>query len=614
MYYSQQVIDEVIASVNIVDVVSRNVKITKRGSTYMGLCPFHKEKTPSFSVQPSKGIFHCFGCGTSGNTITFLMKYRNVSFPEALMELAQMGGVDLPEKEITEEEEKENRKKQLLLDINKAAAMYFFSVLRTKYGAEAYEYLSGRHLSDATMRSFGLGYADGCVCRYLRSKGYKDQDIIEAGLGRYSEKYGLQDVFWKRAMFPIQDVSGRVIGFGGRTMAEDKKIPKYLNSRETPVFDKGRNLYGLHLARKAGKGRIILCEGYMDVIAMHQAGFTEAVASLGTALTPMQAGIIRKYAKEVILSYDSDAAGQKACMKNIGILREAGLPSRVLHLEPYKDPDEFLKTLGAEEFEKRIKSAEVSFFYEVAVLAKDYDLSDPAAKAAYLQDIAVRLSAFRNSLERETYLAAICERFSISKEALSGIVTENIRQGEDDARKKDNYRDMYRSDMEKILAEKKGSDPGEETVLSSESKELAGRPASVEESLQEQERKGYEFENYIVIEALFSTKGKALFQEISKYISPEEFIGSMRPLAKLIWKAEGDWERYTPEEKKYLEESLVKLLQEKLDTWKPVGPGAVAAAFKDETIRMASEERREEEKIKKKKLIGILKGILPENW
>ena len=274
MYYSQQVIDEVLASVNIVDVVSRDVKIRKRGSTYMGLCPFHKEKTPSFSVQPSKGIFHCFGCGTSGNTITFLMKYRNVSFPEALRELAQLGGVNLPEKEITEEEKKENRKKQLLLDINKSAAMYFFSVLRTKYGAEAYEYLSGRDLSDSTMRSFGLGYADGCVCRYLRSKGYKDQDIIEAGLGRYSEKYGLQDVFWKRVMFPIQDVSGRVIGFGGRTMTEDKKIPKYLNSRETPVFDKGRNLYGLHLARKAGKGRIILCEGYMDVIAMHQAGFT----------------------------------------------------------------------------------------------------------------------------------------------------------------------------------------------------------------------------------------------------------------------------------------------------------------------------------------------------
>jgi DNA primase len=352
----------------------------------------------------------------------------------------------------------------------------------------------------------------------------------------------------------------------------------------------------------------------MDVIAMHQAGFTEAVASLGTALTSMQAGIIRKYAKEVILSYDSDAAGQKACMKNIGILREAGLPSRVLHLEPYKDPDEFLNNLGAEEIEKRIKSAEVSFFYEVSVLAKDYDLSDPAAKTAYLQDIGVRLSAFRNSLERETYLAAICERFSISKEALSGTVMENIRQGETEARKKDDYRDMYRSDMERILAENKDSSLGAETVLSSESKEFAVKPASVKEASQEQERKDFEFENYIVIEALFSTKGKALFQEISKYISPEEFIGSMRPLAELIWKAEGDWERYTPEEKKYFDEALVKLLQEKLNTWKPVGAVAVAAAFKDDTIRMASEERKEEEKIKKNKLAGFLKGILPDNW
>ena len=614
MYYSQQVIDEVLASVNIVDVVGRDVKITKRGSTYMGLCPFHKEKTPSFSVQPSRGIFHCFGCGVSGNTLSFLMKYRNESFPEALRELARIGGVTLPEKEMTKEEEEENKKKKLLLDINKEAARYFFSVLRTKYGEKAYEYLSERQLSDGAMNAFGIGYADGCVCRYLKAKGFRDEDIMEAGLGRHSEKYGLQDVFWKRVMFPIQDVSGRVIGFGGRTMSEDKKIPKYLNSRETPVFDKGRNLYGLHLAKKAGKGRFILCEGYMDVIAMHQVGFTEAVASLGTALTPMQASVIKKYAGEVILSYDSDAAGRKACLKNIGILREVGLPSRVLHLEPYKDPDEFIKNLGAEEFEKRIRNAEVSFFYEVEAIAGNYDLSDPAGKAAYLQDIAVRLSAFRNSLERETYLAAICERFSISKEALAGTVKESIRQEEEKARKNDEFKGMYRSDMESILAPESASVPEPDGKAPSAQAMPEMKTGAKEELPREQKRRGFEFENFVVLDFLCCKKGRELFKEISRCITPEEFTESLRPLAEVIWKAEGDWERYTSEEKKYLEDSLVELLRKGMESWKPVGADAVAAAFKDATIYLAPEERKAEEKAKKRELIRILEKVLPEGW
>lgn len=644
MYYSQAILDEIRSSVDIKDVVGQYVKLEKAGSTYKGLCPFHKEKTPSFTVRPSKGLYHCFGCGASGDAIKFLQTYSGLSFPDAVKELARMGGVNLPEKELTEEEKRESRKKQVLLDINKSAAMYYFRVLRSPYGAEAYDYLSGRQLSDATMDHFGLGYADGCVCKYLRSKGFHDDDIIEAGLGRFSEKYGLQDVFWKRAMFPIQDISGRVIGFGGRAMTDDKKVPKYLNSKETPVFEKGRNLYGLHLAKKAGKGRLILCEGYMDVIAMHQAGFTEAVASLGTAMTSMHASIIKKYVKEVILSYDSDEAGQRACLKNIGILREAGLPSRVLHLEPYKDPDEFIKNLGAQAFEERLKASERSFFYEVSVISKNYDLSDPAENAAYLQDVAVRLSAFRNSLERESYLAAISEKFSIPREILTGAVKDTILKAEEKAKEKDDFKSMYRSDMESILGGSRK--PGALPKASNKDYERPTAPAAKPETLQKtapvtaptdesiqrdisddalpvpvdvSEWDVHSLSQFFLFTVLDgSDYGKKLFVRLEACLSPDEFSTPMKQYAALIWTVKGDVRLLSKQHKKAFDDFLEKNIKGWLDTLADeknrMSAEEFAGSFKDETIRNVPEERKALEMCKKDLFIQIVREILPETW
>ena len=274
------------------------------------------------------------------------------------------------------------------------------------------------------MNRFGLGYSNKTsndLCQYLRHKGYPDELIRESGVAVFNEKYGMSDKFWNRVMFPIQDVNHRVIGFGGRVMGEGE--PKYLNSPETPVFDKSRNLYGLNFARTARQDNIILCEGYMDVIAMHQAGFTQAVASLGTAFTSGQANLLRRYTENVILSYDSDGAGVKAALRAIGILKEAGLTGKVLNLEPYKDPDEFMKNLGREEFAKRLLQAENTFFFELRMMQKQYDLSDPEAKTKFYNEIAKKLCGFSEEVERENYTEAVAEKYNISMESLKKLVT-----------------------------------------------------------------------------------------------------------------------------------------------------------------------------------------------
>lgn len=294
---------------------------------------------------------------------TFVMQYENASFQEAVKLLAERAGVSLPDLQEGEEARKRDSKRARLLEVNKEAARYFYYQLRSKAGQAGYAYLHKRQLSEETIKHFGLGFANvtsNDLVKYLKSKGYEDKLIIEAGLASYDERYGLHDKFWNRVMFPIQDSNHRVIGFGGRVMGDAK--PKYLNSPETMVFDKSRNLYGLNFARTARTNNIILCEGYMDVIAMHQAGFTQAVASLGTAFTEGQAILLRRYAQEVILAYDSDGAGVRAALRAIGILKEAGMTGKVLNLEPYKDPDEFIKNLGREAFAQRLEEAENSFF------------------------------------------------------------------------------------------------------------------------------------------------------------------------------------------------------------------------------------------------------------
>lgn len=424
MYYSDELVEEVRQRNDIVDIISGYVNLKKKGGNYFGLCPFHNEKSASFSVSPGKQMYYCFGCGAGGNVFTFIMNYENYTFAEAIKLLADRAGIALPEIEDSKEaREKENRRKTLL-QINKEAATYFYYQLRAPQGRVGLDYLKGRQLSDEIMNRFGLGYSNKTsndLCQYLRHKGYPDELIRESGVAVFNEKYGMSDKFWNRVMFPIQDVNHRVIGFGGRVMGEGE--PKYLNSPETPVFDKSRNLYGLNFARTARQDNIILCEGYMDVIAMHQAGFTQAVASLGTAFTSGQANLLRRYTENVILSYDSDGAGVKAALRAIGILKEAGLTGKVLNLEPYKDPDEFMKNLGREEFAKRLLQAENTFFFELRMMQKQYDLSDPEAKTKFYNEIAKKLCGFSEEVERENYTEAVAEKYNISMESLKKLVT-----------------------------------------------------------------------------------------------------------------------------------------------------------------------------------------------
>ena len=424
MYYPDELIEEVRIKNDIVNVISGYVRLQKKGSNYFGLCPFHNEKSPSFSVSPGKQMYYCFGCGAGGNVITFLMEYENATFQEAVKILADRAGINLPEMEYNEEARKKESRRSRLLEINKEAARYYYYMLRNPRGKIGFQYLAGRQLSDETMKKFGLGYADGAasdLTAYLRSKGYGDDLLQESGLITFDEKRGVHDKFWNRVMFPIQDGNHRVIGFGGRVMGDGK--PKYLNSPETMIFDKSRNLYGLNFARTSRKGNIILCEGYMDVIAMHQAGFTQAAASLGTAFTTGQASLLKRYTEEVLLAYDSDGAGTNAAMRAIGILRESGLRGKVIDMRPYKDPDEFMKNLGAEAFQERIDQAQNSFFFELSVLERDYQMDDPESKTAFHREIAKKLCSFEEEVERENYIESTAQKYHIGFENLRKLVS-----------------------------------------------------------------------------------------------------------------------------------------------------------------------------------------------
>ena len=422
MYYPEEVIEEVRTRNDIVDIISGYVKLQKKGSNYFGLCPFHHEKSPSFSVSQSKQMYHCFGCGVSGNVFTFVMEYENYSFMEALQMLADRAGVALPKQEYSKEAKEAADLRTALLEINRMAANYYYFQLTNPQGEVGYRYLRDRQLADDTIRHFGLGFANKTsddLYRYLRAKGYDDKILKETGLVTIEER-GAHDKFWNRVMFPIMDVNNRVIGFGGRVMGAGE--PKYLNSPETMLFDKSRNLYGLNYARTSRKKYMMLCEGYMDVISMHQAGFDQAVASLGTAFTLGQASLLKRYTKEVLLSYDSDGAGVKAALRAIGILKEAGLTGKIISLEPYKDPDEFMKNLGKEAFQERIDHAENSFLFEIRMLEKEYNLSDPEDKTRFHREIARKLCDFSEEVERENYIEAVAEKYHIGFENLRKLV------------------------------------------------------------------------------------------------------------------------------------------------------------------------------------------------
>ncbi|SFA79761.1 DNA primase [Acetitomaculum ruminis DSM 5522] len=422
-YYSDDFINEVCARNDIVDVISQHVKLTKKGSSYFGLCPFHNEKTGSFSVSPAKQMYYCFGCGAGGNIISFVKEYENYSFTEAMEYLAERVGMEVPKTDYDGNQKRRSNLRDKLFEINKEAAGYFYVALRKGNDSSGMEYLSKRNLSEDTLKKFGLGFAPKNskeLYNYLKSKSYSDEDLSKSGLFNHSETNGFYNKFWNRVIFPIMNVNNKVIGFGGRVMGQGE--PKYLNSPETEIFDKSRNLYGLNIARTSRKNYFILCEGYMDVISLHQAGVDNALASLGTAFTSGQAELIKRYKKDVLISYDNDNAGIKATIRAISILRNAGLSPKVINLAPYKDPDEFIKGLGLEEFENRIQNARNGFLFEIDQLKKEYNLEDPAEKTLFYNEIAKKLVGFSEELERNNYIEAVAREFMIEYESLRNLV------------------------------------------------------------------------------------------------------------------------------------------------------------------------------------------------
>ncbi len=434
MRYRDDLIEEIRAKNDIVDIIGESVRLKPAGANYVGLCPFHNEKTPSFSVSRNKQMYYCFGCHEGGNVITFVMQYFQYTFTEAIEYLAGRAGVELPKQSLSKKEIEEEDRKSLLYEIQKKAAGYFYYLLHQDTGKTALSYLQRRGLTEETIRRFGLGYADkysSDLYRYLKNKGYADDLLNDSGLFTFSEKHGTSDKFWNRVMFPITNVQGKVIGFGGRVLGDGN--PKYLNSPETVLFNKRRHLYALHFARTARSKKIILCEGYMDVISLHQEGFTNAVASLGTALTEQQAALLKRYTKEAVLLYDSDNAGMMAAERAIPILKAAGIESRVVDLTPYKDPDEFLKEAGADALRERVDGAGPAFLFQIANLAKEYDRSDPQMLTEFQHKVAQRLTQFPEELERTNYLKAVARTYRIDERALTRLVNTEAMRGTEQA-------------------------------------------------------------------------------------------------------------------------------------------------------------------------------------
>ncbi|MDO4938507.1 MAG: DNA primase [Lachnospiraceae bacterium] len=429
MRYPDEIIEEIRSANDIVDVISSYVKLEKRGSSWFGLCPFHSEKTPSFSVSRAKQMYYCFGCHSGGNVITFIMQYENFTFEEAIRYLADRVGIKLPEIKISNQSKAEADLKMKLLEIHKTAANYYYHILVSENGKAGLEYFRKRGLSDATIRNFGLGYTgigSDKLYKMLKSKGYDDTVLKESGLVTIEEK-GAHDKFWNRVMFPLMDVNNKVIGFGGRVLGDG--MPKYMNSPETKIFEKNRFLFGLNYARKSRKDYFFLCEGNMDVIAMHQAGYTNAVASLGTSLTSNQPLIIKRYVDKVILTYDSDEAGINAAQRAIPMLNDAGISVKILNLSPAKDPDEFLSRFGTDELDKRIAAAENSFIWSIGVIRSKYDMNDPQQKTEFEHKTAELLCEFSEALERDNYTRAVASKYMIPYADLKKLVNSVGNKG-----------------------------------------------------------------------------------------------------------------------------------------------------------------------------------------
>lgn len=426
MLYPDEIIEEVRVRNDIVDVISEYAGLKKAGNSYKCCCPFHNEKTPSFTVSREKQMYHCFGCGAGGNVYTFIMKYENLTFPEAIQFLAKRAGITLPERELSPADRAKADRRTTMYEVNKIAAAYFhFLLTKTEAGGRAYQYYKERGYTDETIKKFGLGYAEiysDDLYKYLKKREFKDEIIRDAGLIEIDEKKGPHDVFWNRVMVPIADINDKIIAFGGRVIGDG--LPKYVNTKETDIFSKSRNLFAMNLARKSKRRGIILCEGYMDVIAQHQAGFDNAVASLGTAFTEAQANLIKRFTDEVFLAYDNDDAGRKALLRAIEILRKYDIKQRVISLEPYKDPDEFVKNLGTEAYEDRIRDAIPGRIFEIDQIYKKYNLSNPDEKTEFMHGAAAILAGIEDPAERINYVEAVAAKYRCDQNELKKLVTK----------------------------------------------------------------------------------------------------------------------------------------------------------------------------------------------
>ena len=426
MKYPEKFITELVERNDIVDVVSGYVRLGKKsGSNMFGLCPFHSEKTPSFSVSPDKQIYHCFGCGKGGGVINFIMEIENLSFPEAVEFLARRAGMPLPE----QENDAESRKRARMLALNRDAARFFYEQLSTPAGQAARDYMARRRIGPATAKNFGIGFAPDSwdsLRNAMKARGYNDFEMADAGLVRRGKTSGFYDTFRGRLMFPVIDVRGNVIGFSGRILGDGE--PKYMNSPETLVFNKSRNLFALNLAKKSKSGYIILAEGNIDVVSLHQAGFDSAVASLGTSLTPEQARLISRYTSEVIIAYDSDGAGVKASQRAIGILEKLDIKVRILRMSGAKDPDEFIQKRGPEAFRKLIEGSENQVDYQLTAIQSKYDLSVDEQKVDFIREASDLLAKMPDAVRRQVYAMRVAETAGLKGEVVAEDVERRHRR------------------------------------------------------------------------------------------------------------------------------------------------------------------------------------------
>lgn len=507
-YFPEEFIQEVTAANDIVDVIGDYVQLKRQGSGMVGLCPFHREKTPSFHVSPDKQFYHCFGCGLGGTVIKFVMEAENFDFVEAVKFLAERAGISVPETGGDRNNEL-YEKKQRIYQMNRLAARFFYNALHSKEAAEAQAYVKKRGLSAETVRTFGIGFApdrwDGLI-KHLESHGFHRGEMVEAGLAKESDKGRIYDFFRNRLMFPVFDVRGNVIAFGGRIMSGDSKGMKYINSPETPVFNKSRNLFSLNFAKKAGKDFLILAEGYMDVISLYQSGIQNAVAGLGTAFTSEQARILAKYTKNVKICYDSDEAGIAATKRAIEKFDGLDVKVEIIEIPQGKDPDEYIKKNSADSFGNLASSAKDTTQYQLSSMKKKYNLSDPQQKITFVNEAVTLFASLRNEVERDVQIRLLAEELGISSDSIYAEVRKRLRR---DTRKKE--RETLR-----------------EVVKETRSAEIKAKQNGIDYKLVDLERK--------ILGLMFADRG--IYQKFSEKLPVENYsLDIHKKIAQAIYTA-----------------------------------------------------------------------------